>query len=248
VLEEIAVKYAFPNPHIPSVPIAGTDLHFPVHRIYCVGRNYAEHAREMGFDPEREPPFFFAKPADAVVASGSTIRYARATQNLHHEIELVIAIGKGGADLSSGTALDHVYGYATGIDLTRRDLQLAARDKGRPWDAGKGFDESAPISAIHLVAETGHPTSGAIWLKVNGETRQSADLKDLLWPVPDIIAHLSRLYVLEPGDLIFTGTPAGVGPIVPGDRVHGAVEGIAEISLQIAAASAQEARGPSGTP
>jgi fumarylpyruvate hydrolase len=228
------VKYAFSSPNTPSVPIAGTDLHFPVHRIYCVGRNYAEHAREMGFDPEREPPFFFTKPRDAVVASGSTIPYARATQNLHHEIELVIAIGKAGADLSPDVALDHVYGYAVGLDLTRRDLQLAARDKGRPWDAGKAFDESAPISEIHRATETGHPVSGAIWLKVNGESRQAADLKSLLWPVPDVIVHLSRLFTLKPGDLIFTGTPAGVGPIAPGDRLHGGVEGIAEVSLQIA--------------
>jgi len=228
------VNYAFPSPNIPSVPIAGTELHFPVHRIYCVGRNYAEHAREMGFDPDREPPFFFTKPPDAVVASGSTIHYARATQNLHHEIELVIAIGKEGADLSTSAALDHVYGYATGIDLTRRDLQLAARDKGRPWDAGKAFDESAPVSEIHRVAETGQPVRGAIWLKVNGETRQSADLANLLWSVPEILAHLSRLFVLKPGDLVFTGTPAGVGPVGPGDRLHGGVEGIAEVSLTIA--------------
>jgi fumarylpyruvate hydrolase len=228
------VKYAFSSPSIPSVPIAGTDLHFPVHRIYCVGRNYAEHAREMGFDPDREPPFFFTKPSDAVVASGSTISYARATQNLHHEIELVIAIGKEGADLNPGAALDRVYGYAVGLDLTRRDLQLAARDKGRPWDAGKAFDESAPISEIHRATETGHPVSGAIWLKVNGESRQAADLKSLLWPVADVIVHLSRLFVLKPGDLIFTGTPAGVGPVAPGDRLHGGVEGIAEVSLQIA--------------
>ena len=228
------MKYAFSSPRIPSVPIAGTDLHFPVHRIYCVGRNYAEHAREMGFDPDREPPFFFTKPPDAVVASGSTIRYARATKNLHHEIELVIAIGKEGADLIPEAALEHVYGYAVGIDLTRRDLQLAARDKGRPWDAGKAFDESAPISEIHRAAETGHPVSGAIWLKVNGEPRQAADLKSLLWPVPDVIAQLSRLFALKPGDLIFTGTPAGVGPVEPGDRLHGGVEGIAEVSLQIA--------------
>jgi fumarylpyruvate hydrolase len=228
-----SVKYAFQTPSIPSVPIAGSELHFPVHRIYCVGRNYAEHSREMGFDPEREPPFFFTKPNDAVVASGRAIRYARATQNLHHEIELVIALGKAGADVTSSDALGHVYGYATGIDLTRRDLQLAARDKGRPWDAGKAFDESAPISEIHPAAETGHPTSGAIWLKVNGESRQAADLKDLLWSVPEIIVHLSRLFKLQPGDLIFTGTPAGVGPVKPGDRLHGGVEGIAEISLEI---------------
>lgn len=228
------MKYAFSAPSTPSVPIAGSELAFPVRRIYCVGRNYAEHAREMGFDPEREPPFFFTKPADAVVASGSTIDYARATSNLHHEIELVIALGGRGVDLDAKSALELVYGYAAGIDLTRRDLQLAARDKGRPWDAGKAFDESAPVSEIHRVEETGHPVSGAIWLEVNGETRQRADLKQLLWPVADVLVHLSRLFVLAPGDLVFTGTPAGVGPLAPGDRVRGGVDGIAEISLQIA--------------
>jgi len=228
------VKYAFPLWTTPSVPVAGTDVNFPVHRIYCVGRNYAEHAREMGFDPNREPPFFFSKPADAVVANGSTIRYALATQNFHYEMELVVAIGKEGVNISRESAPDHVYGYAAGLDMTRRDLQLAARDKGRPWDIGKGFDQSAPVSAIHRAADVGHPSSGAIWLKVNGEIKQKADLKELLWPVPDVIAYLSKLFVLKPGDLIYTGTPAGVGPVKPGDRLQGAVEGIDEISINIA--------------
>ncbi len=228
------MKYAFPLWTTPSVPVAGTDVNFPVHRIYCVGRNYAEHAREMGFDPNREPPFFFSKPADAVVANGSTIRYALATQNFHYEMELVVAIGKEGVNISRESAPDHVYGYAAGLDMTRRDLQLAARDKGRPWDIGKGFDQSAPVSAIHRAADVGHPSSGAIWLKVNGEIKQKADLKELLWPVPDVIAYLSKLFVLKPGDLIYTGTPAGVGPVKPGDRLQGAVEGIDEISINIA--------------
>ena len=229
------MRYAFPVPNVPSVAVAGSDVRFPVHRIYCVGRNYADHAREMGVDPEREPPFFFAKPADAVVASGARVPYPLATQNLHHEIELVVAIGREGSRIERDAALEHVYGYAVGIDLTRRDLQLAARDSGRPWEAGKGFDQSAPITAIHRSAELGHPTSGAIWLKVNDETRQSADLSHLIWSVPEIIAQLSQLFALKPGDLVFTGTPAGVGRLVPGDRVSGAIAGIDEIALDIVA-------------
>ncbi len=228
------MNYTFPAPQLPSVPVAGSDLKYPVRRIYCVGRNYSEHAREMGFDPDREPPFFFTKPPDAIVESGATIPYALATENLHHEIELVVAIGERGVEIERDRALDHVYGYAVGIDMTRRDLQLAARDKGRPWDVGKAFDQSAPISAIHRASAIGHPESGAIWLKVNGETRQNGDLKDLIWPVPDVVAFLSRLFVLEPGDLIYTGTPAGVGPVKPGDRMLGAVEGVDEVSIQIA--------------
>jgi fumarylpyruvate hydrolase len=227
------VKYVFAVPSTPAVPIAGTDQHYPVRRIYCVGRNYADHAREMGVDPEREPPFFFAKPADAVVANGSEIPYPLSTQNFHHEIELVVAIGKAGVQIRPDSALTHVFGYAVGIDLTRRDLQLAARDKGRPWDAGKGFDRSAPISAIHRAEDIGHPASGSIWLKVNDAQKQAADLKDLLWPVPDVVAQLSQLFALEPGDLIFTGTPAGVGPLVAGDRVSGGVAGVDEISIRI---------------
>jgi fumarylpyruvate hydrolase len=227
------VKYAFAVPSTPAVPIAGTDQHYPVRRIYCVGRNYAEHAREMGVDPEREPPFFFAKPADAVVANGSEVPYPLSTRNFHHEIELVVAIGKAGVQIRPESALAHVFGYAVGIDLTRRDLQLAARDKGRPWDAGKGFDRSAPISAIHRAEDIGHPASGSIWLKVNDTQKQTADLKDLLWPVPDVVAQLSQLFALEPGDLIFTGTPAGVGPLVAGDRVSGGVAGVDEIAIRI---------------
>jgi len=234
------MNYAFPVPAVPSVPVAGTDLRFPVHRIYCVGRNYAEHTREMGFDPERESPFFFTKPADAIVLDGATIAYALATQNLHHEIELVVAIGKGGVNISREAALEHVYGYAVGIDLTRRDLQLAARDKGRPWDVGKAFDESAPISALRRATEIGHPDSGAIQLSVNAELRQSSDLKQLLWPVADLVCELSKLFVLRPGDLIYTGTPAGVGPVKVGDELSGSIQGVGTISLRIGAWSASE--------
>src|SRR4051812_14634228 len=227
------MNYAFPPSNIASVAVVGSDLNFPVHRIYCVGRNYAEHAREMGVEPEREAPFFFEKPADAVVASGATIRYPLATTNFHHEIELVVAIGREGANVSRETALEHVYGYAVGIDLTRRDLQLAARNSGRPWDAGKAFDESAPISSLRRAGEIGHPSKGSIWLKVTGETRRGADLEQLIGPVPDIIVHLSKLSALKPGDLIYTGPPAGVGPLVRGDRVEGGVTGVGEISLGI---------------
>ena len=227
------MKYAIPVPSTPAIPIAGTDQHFPVRRIYCVGRNYAEHAREMGVDPEREPPFFFAKPSDAVVANGSEIPYPPSTRNFHHEIELVVAIGTRGVEIERDAALGHVFGYAVGIDLTRRDLQLAARDKGRPWEAGKAFDRSAPVSAIHRAADIGHPASGSIWLNVNGAPKQSADLKDLLWSVPEVLVHLSRLFALEPGDLIFTGTPAGVGPLVSGDQVTGGVAGVDEIAIRI---------------
>jgi fumarylpyruvate hydrolase len=200
-----------------------------------VGRNYAAHVREMGFDPDREPPFFFAKPADAIVQNGATIRYPLASENFAYEIELVAAIGRRGTNIPREQALDHVYGYAVGLDMTRRDLQLAARDRGRPWEPGKGFDESAPISAIHPASRIGHPATGRIWLQVNGETKQDADLKQLVWPVPDIIACLSKLYELHPGDLIYTGTPEGVGPVMRGDEMRGGVEGVDEIAIRVAA-------------
>ena len=228
------MKYVFPAPTVPAVPISGTESLFPVHRIYCVARNYAEHAREMGFEPTRDSPFFFTKPADAVVPDGATIPYALATENLHHEIELVVAIGKGGVEIAADVALEHVYGYAVGLDMTRRDLQLAARDKGRPWDAAKAFDDSAPITAIRRSTEIGHPRSGAIRLAVNGVTRQNADLKDLLWSVSELVAELSKLFSLRAGDLLFTGTPAGVGPVQRGDELHGAIDGVGEITLRIA--------------
>ena len=237
------MKYVFDVPAIPSVPIAGTDSRFPVRRIFCVGRNYAEHAREMGFEPEREPPFFFTKPADAVVPDGATIAYALATKNLHHEIELVAAIGTAGVEIERGAALEHVFGYAVGIDMTRRDLQLAARDKGRPWDVGKAFDESAPIGAIQRASEIGHLEAGAIQLSVNGVLRQSSDLKQLLWPVADLVVELSKLFALRPGDLIYTGTPAGVGAVEPGDVLHGSIERVGEISIRIGARIGRAGRG-----
>jgi fumarylpyruvate hydrolase len=209
----------------PTVEIEGTAQRFPVRRVYCVGRNYAEHAKEMGTDPTREPPFFFMKPAGAVVPNGSAVPYPPRTANFHHEIELVIAIGKGGHDISAQRALDHVYGYAVGNDLTRRDLQLAARDKGRPWDTGKAFDQSAVIAPIRP-ATRGHVQIGRIWLSVNGKVRQQGDVSQLIWNVPEIIAELSTLFTLAPGDLIYTGTPAGVGPLQPGDIVDGGIDGL----------------------
>ena len=216
----------FAPPIAATVEVAGSTARFPVHRIYCVGRNYAAHAREMGSDPEREPPFFFMKPADAVVPNGAAVPYPPRTANLHHEIELVVAIGEGGQDIPVANALAHVFGYAVGNDLTRRDLQAAAREEGRPWDVAKGFDHSAPLSAIRRVADVGHPERGSIWLEVNGEARQRADLSEMIWDVPEIIAELSTLFELRPGDLIFTGTPAGVGPLQPGDSLVGGIDGL----------------------
>jgi fumarylpyruvate hydrolase len=227
------VDYAFPVSAVPSLSIAGTHARFPVHRIYCVGRNYAEHAKEMGFQPDREAPFFFAKPADAIVPDGTAIPYALSTNNLHHEMELVVAIGVAGVNIPRLRALEHVYGYAAGLDMTRRDLQLAARDKGRPWDVGKGFDQSAPIGTLRRAAEIGHPARGRIALEVNGEVRQQADLSDLIWSVTELVVELSKLFLLRPGDLLFTGTPAGVGPVKPGDRLRGSIEGVGEISVSI---------------
>jgi fumarylpyruvate hydrolase len=217
------------------VPIAGSDALFPVHRIYCVGRNYAEHAREMGVDPVREPPFFFCKPADALVMSGATAAYPPRTADLHHEIELVVAIGRsGGRDVPVAEALSWVHGYAVGNDLTRRDLQAQAKSKGLPWDVAKGFDDSAVIGPIQPVEAIGHPTRGRIWLSVNGSLRQQADIADLTWRVPEIIAELSTLFTLRAGDLIYTGTPAGVGALRRGDRVDGGVEGVGCITHTIA--------------
>jgi fumarylpyruvate hydrolase len=201
----------------------------PVRRIYCVGRNYAAHAREMGSDPDREPPFFFMKPADAIVPSGSTIPFPPATANLQHEIELVVVIGRGGSAIVPAAALDHVYGYAVGLDMTRRDLQNEAKRTGRPWDMGKGFDQSAPCSAVRPASRIGHPAKGAIWVKVNGQMRQSGDLAQQIWSVPETIACLSGLVTLAPGDLVFTGTPDGVGPVQPGDRLEGGIDGIGDL-------------------
>jgi len=217
-------EYVFAPPVPPAVPVEGTNALFPVRRILCVGRNYAAHRAEMGGD-DREPPFFFSKPADAVVPPGRDAPYPSATANLHHEVELVAALGAGGADVPVETALSLVFGYAVGVDLTRRDLQAAARDKGYPWDAAKGFDAAAPIGAIRPAALCGN-IQGRIHLTVNGETRQDSTVSNMIWTLPEIIAQASRLWRLAPGDLIYTGTPEGVGPLVRGDVVHGEIEAV----------------------
>ena len=224
-------EYVLPPPPVAAVPVEGQAALFPVRRILCVGRNYAAHRREMGGD-DRDPPFFFAKPADAVVVEGADVAYPPQTGDLHHEIELVVALKAGGADVPVERALDLVFGYAVGVDLTRRDLQAAARGKGQPWDAAKGFDASAPISAIR--PWTGAPPQGRIALSVNGQTRQEAVVADMIWNVPEIISEASKLWRLAPGDLIFTGTPEGVGAVSRGDRVDGEVEGVGRLAFRVA--------------
>ena len=215
-----------------SLPVAGSSDRFPVRRVYCVGRNYAEHAKEMGHDPNKEPPFFFQKNPDNVTTSGE-LPYPSLTKNLHHEIELVVALKSGGVDIPAAKALDHVYGYAVGLDMTRRDLQNKAKDMGRPWEVGKAFELSAPCTALHPAAKIGHPAKGAIWLKVNGALKQQGDLADLIWNVPDTIAYLSTLFRLEAGDLIMTGTPAGVAAVVKGDVMEGHVDGVGDLKVVV---------------
>ncbi len=231
------MAFVIPESPRPAVAVAGGDDLFPVRRIYCVGRNYAEHAREMGHDPDREPPFFFQKSPDNLVAAtvpeGGDFPYPGQSDNVHFEIELVAALSGGGTDISEDKALDQVWGYAAGLDMTRRDLQGQAKKMGRPWDVGKAFEHSAPIGLIHPVAETGHLSEGRIWLNVNGETRQDGNLNQLIWSLPEVIAHLSGLFELRPGDLIFTGTPAGVGPVQKGDVMEGGVEGLSEIRVTV---------------
>jgi fumarylpyruvate hydrolase len=218
------------------VPIDGSTDLYPVHRIYCVGRNYADHAKEMGF-AEREAPFFFMKPADAVLpAAAGTVAempYPGETSNLHHEIELVVAIGRAGREIAQSRAASHIWGYAVGLDMTRRDLQFALRDKGRPWDVAKGFDCSAPISPLRPIASTGEMTAGAIWLEVNGQKRQASDVSKLIWNVNETIEHLSRYYALVPGDLIYTGTPEGVGAVTREDLLSGGVAGVGSLQVRI---------------
>jgi fumarylpyruvate hydrolase len=225
-------SYVIPPPPQPSIAVAGTDKVFPVRRVWCVGRNYLEHIREMGQD-EREPPFFFAKPADAVVPDGSTVPYPPLTKDVHFEVELVVALHKGGANVPVEKALDLVYGYGVGIDLTRRDLQIASRDLKRPWEVGKAFDASAPVGALQPAAKIGHPSKGAIRLKSNGKVRQDGDLEQLIWNVPEIIWKLSEMVALEPGDIIMTGTPAGVGQTVAGDKLECEIAGVGTLSVTI---------------
>jgi len=223
-----------PPPPLPTLIPTATGETFPVRRVYCIGRNYAEHAREMGANPEREPPFFFAKPADALLAGDLDLPYPPATGELHHEVELVVALGRGGSDIPAETALDHVWGYGVGLDMTRRDLQAEAKKAGRPWDMAKGFDHSAPIGLLVPAERLPAPHKGAITLAVNGSIRQQGDLADMIWSVAESIAALSRLVRLAPGDLIFTGTPAGVGAVGRGDVLEGAIEGVGTVRTRIA--------------
>ncbi|MFC3052580.1 fumarylacetoacetate hydrolase family protein [Kordiimonas pumila] len=226
------MAYAFECPSPIVAAIAG-GAKFPVRRVFCVGRNYAEHAREMGQDPERNPPFFFTKWSETVVPSGSIIPYPQGTTDFHYEAELVVAIGKSGRNIQSADALSHVFGYATGLDMTRRDIQTMAREKGWPWDTSKNVEQSAPLGLIHRVADVGHLSSGSISLSVNGDTRQQADLADMIWPVADIISLLSRLYRVEAGDLIYTGTPAGIGPVETGDEILVQISKLTDLKVSI---------------
>jgi fumarylpyruvate hydrolase len=225
-------SYVIAPPAVAAVPIKGSDKLFPVRRIFCVGRNYAEHAREMGSDPDREPPFYFAKPADALVINDADMPYPSVTKQLHHEMELVVAIGEAGSDIAIADALRHVWGYCAGLDMTRRDIQNEAKKTGRPWDMGKGFDLSAPMGALVPAAGV-DPSKGKIELRVNGKVTQTSDLSKLIWSVPEVIANLSQLVRLAPGDLIMTGTPEGVAAVVRGDVLEGFVEGVGTVKTKI---------------
>jgi fumarylpyruvate hydrolase len=229
------MTYTFEPEAQVGIPVAGSDALFPVRRVYCVGRNYAAHAREMGFS-DREPPFFFCKPDNAIVVAppGKTVdvHYPSLTSNLHHEIELVVAIGKEGRDIPVESANDHIFGYGVGLDMTRRDLQFAMRDKGRPWEIGKAFDESAPIGLLHTVAEFGHPQQQAIWLKIDDVDKQRSDVSMLIWSVPEVIANLSTYFTLMPGDLIYSGTPEGVGKVERGQTITGGIDGLGELKVR----------------
>jgi fumarylpyruvate hydrolase len=227
------MNFVVTPPPVPAMLVEGTEAVFPVRRIYCIGRNYADHAIEMGGDPHREPPFFFQKNASNVVPTGRDFPYPDKTTDVHHEIELVVALGAGGRNIPVGAALDCVYGYAVGLDMTRRDLQAEAKRLGRPWEIAKAFEDSAPCSPLVPAARIGHPDRGAIWLDVNGERRQQGDLSQMIWKVPEMIAYLSDYFELAAGDLIMSGTPAGVGPVARGDRLHGHIDGIGELTLRV---------------
>jgi len=228
----LQTNYVFPPAAIPALPVAGSDQVFPVRRLYCVGRNYAEHAIEMGHDPDREPPFFFQKNPDSLVLDGR-FPYPPGTSDVHFEIELVLALRSGGSDIPAERAMDCVYGYAVGLDMTRRDLQGEAKKLGRPWEVGKSFEASAPCGPLVPASRIGHPAEGAVWLDVNGQRRQTGDLSQLIWKIPETIAYLSGLFTLAPGDLIMTGTPAGVGAVQRGDVMKGGVEGVGEIEVRV---------------
>jgi len=230
----MSTEFVIAAPKVNSIPVEGDSRRFPVNRIYCVGRNYADHAREMGHDPDREPPFFFMKPATSIVTDGKDMQYPSLTQDLHHEIEMVVAIGIGGSNIAPADALNHVWGYGVGLDMTRRDLQGEAKKMGRPWDTGKAFDESAPCASLVPVSQCGHLAKGLINLKVNGVIKQEGDLAMMIWNVPDTIAYLSTLFALEPGDLIFSGTPAGVAAVKKGDVLEGFVAGLPVLKTRVA--------------
>lgn len=225
--------YLFQPAPAPALPIRGMNKLFPVHRIYCVGRNYAEHAKEMGHDPNREPPFFFQKNPDTLVPGGGEFPYPPKSNDVHHEFEMVVALHRGGSDIPVERALDCVFGYAVGLDMTRRDLQNEAKKLGRPWEIGKAFEYAAPCSEIVPASAIGHPSKGAVWLKVNGALKQQGDLSQLIWGVPEMISYLSGLFELKPGDLIFSGTPAGVSAVKRGDVLQGGVDGIGEITVRV---------------
>jgi fumarylpyruvate hydrolase len=224
--------YVVQPPPVPTLPVQGSDKLFPVHRVYCVGRNYAEHAIEMGHDPSKEPPFFFQKNPDNIVTDGN-FPYPGQTSDVHHEIEMIVALSKGGTDIPVESALEHVFGYGVGLDMTRRDLQGEAKKLGRPWEVGKAFEASAPCGPLVPASEIGHPTEGEVSLKVNGEVRQQGNLNQLIWKVPEMISYLSGLFTLQPGDIIMTGTPAGVGAVVRGDVLEGTVEGVGRIEVRV---------------
>lgn len=226
-------QYVIPAPEQVSLPVVGTAARFPVRRIYCVGRNYVEHIREMGGDESREPPVFFQKPTDCIVQDGSVIPYPPMTDNYHYELELVVALKSGGRNIPESRALDHVYGYAIGLDMTRRDRQKDMISQGLPWEVGKSFDQACPCGPIHPVEQVGHIAKGSIKLVVDGETRQDSELDRMIWKVPEIIANLSTFFELQPGDIILTGTPHGVGPVVTGNRLTGTIEGLGALSVTI---------------
>lgn len=229
------MTYVYTPPEVPAVPVAELDALFAVNRIYCVGQNYAAHVIEMGGDPKSGPPVFFSKPANAIVTNNAPVKYPQATTELHHEVELVVALGSGGKNIKAEDALSCVFGYAVGVDFTRRDLQAAAKKGGKPWDVAKGFDQSAPISTIRPVADDIHPNSGTIRLSVNGEIRQQSDLNDMIWSVAEIIAELSRYFELKTGDLIYTGTPSGVSAVTVGDHLEAAIDEVGELAFDILA-------------
>lgn len=227
------LSYLFTPPSMPTLPVQGRVELFPVHRLYCIGRNYADHAVEMGHDPDKEPPFFFQKNPDGLVQPGNHFPYPPKTNDVHHEIELVVALKEGGTNIPVDDALTHVFGYGVGLDMTRRDLQGEAKKLGRPWEIGKAFEHAAPCSPLVPASAIGHPDHGAITLEINGELRQSGDLDQMIWKVPEMISYLSEYFTMAPGDLIFSGTPAGVGPVVRGDKLRGAVNGVGTIEVEV---------------